>query len=159
MADLHLGADARPVGTIFHLLGQDEDDLTRALAWALANSSRFLEALMVRLDLQFETGDTHRLRVQHPLRRLGRTDIEVETGAALVIFEAKLGWNLPGEQQVKTYEDRIHAAISDHVDCNIGQPVEAGALVTLSECSPAWAEQPCRPTAEPSRSATSHGRR
>ena len=141
MADLHLGADARPVGTSFQLLGQNEDDLTRALAWALANCSAFLAAVLADLKLPFDTRETHRLRIQHPLRGMGRTDIELETSASLIIFEAKLGWNLQGEQQMKTYEDRIQAAITDHTALNLGHPIATGGLVTLSECSAAWAEQ------------------
>ena len=60
-------------------------------------------------------------------------------GNALVIFEAKLGWNLPMRRQLRDYERRIKAAITDHVAGHLEAPIEGGALVTLSECSAEWA--------------------
>ncbi len=38
---------------------------------------------------------------------LGRTDLEIDTGAHLVIIEAKRGWLLPGEVQLDKYEHRV----------------------------------------------------
>lgn len=139
VTDLHIGLNPRPAPTVFHLLGKDEDDLTRALSWTLSRSERFLAQLLADLKLPFATSDVHRLRVQHAIKTRGRTDIEIEVGDALVIIEAKLGWNLPSPLQMRTYERRIRAAIADHVAADLGVPVRYGGLVTLSECSPEWA--------------------
>lgn len=147
MADLFLGGQARPVTTVFGLLGRGEDDLTRSLAWALSASDRLRSRVLALLDLPFDAKPTHRLRTQHSLTGHGRTDIEIEAGDALVIFEAKLGWALPDERQVRQYERRIEHAVTDHVAADVGQPVSRGALVTLSECSAEWAERHLPPPA------------
>lgn len=147
MAGLHIGLDPRASPTVFHLLGRDEDDLTRALAWALAGSDRFLRSVLDELALPFPQESVHLLRVQHAIRTRGRTDIEIETSNALVIFEAKLGWNLPRQAQLAMYEQRIHAAIADPVASHLEAPIKTGALVTLSECSVEWATSKLPPTA------------
>jgi hypothetical protein len=132
MVDLTIGSAARPAPTVFHLFGTSEDDLTRALAWTISQSDKFSKVLLERLDLPFALGDVEGLAVQRGVKSRGRTDIELRTNRSLIIFEAKLGWNLPSERQLNTYELRILDEI------NSGR-IETGALVTLSECSKEWA--------------------
>jgi hypothetical protein len=110
--ELYIGSAAHPASTVFDLLGR-EDDLTRALAWGLSRSEALLAAVLGALDLPFEADPVHRLTVQLTKTAHGRTDIEVEAGDARVIFEAKLGWNLPTEGQMALYEKRLTEQITE----------------------------------------------
>ncbi|PZS01814.1 MAG: hypothetical protein DLM56_13945 [Pseudonocardiales bacterium] len=56
----------------------------------------------------------------------GRTDLELDTGDALIIVEAKRGWLLPRQPQLAAYAPRIADRGS-------------GVLVTLSSASDDWA--------------------
>lgn len=80
---------------MFHLLGRNEDDLTRSMAWGMSQSDAFAELLVDVLALPFEIDGPSSVRVQHAIKARGRTDIELRIGSALLIFEAKVGWNLP----------------------------------------------------------------
>jgi hypothetical protein len=139
VSDLYIGMSGRPVATAFHLLGHDEDDLTRAFAWTLGQSDHFMRRVLDALGLPFATDPVHRLDVQRPKVSLGRTDIEIVAAESLVIFEAKLGWNLPPESQVAKYEKRILEQIVEMTTDGGDLPVAHGAIVTLSECSREWA--------------------
>ena len=55
-------------------------------------------------------------------KRAGRTDLEIRTLNALLVFEANRAWLLPSKSQLRRYVGRIH-----HQD--------GGALVTLSQAS------------------------
>lgn len=104
MADLTIGG--QPVETVFDLLGSKENDITYALGWGLAQSDdllrRFLamagaaerEVSDVTLDLQ---------RYRKDEERAGITDIEIQSPNSHVIVEAKRGWNLPLEEQLRLY--------------------------------------------------------
>lgn len=133
MGRLVSGAGERAIETVFDLLGTGEDDLTRATAWGLAQSEAFERRLLEFLSLPFGVGALDLIRVQHAVKTRGRTDIELVSANALIIFEAKLGWNMPSIRQVETYESRIADAISE------GR-VTTGGLVTISECSADWAK-------------------
>src|SRR3954470_21858070 len=108
MTELYIGLQSRPAETVFDLLGHREDDLTRSFAWAMSQSPRLIAAVLADLDLPFDPGSPWRLRVQHSKHTRGRTDIELETDHALLIFEAKVGWNLPTLRQLDLYEQRLH---------------------------------------------------
>lgn len=116
----------RGVGSVFDLLGQLEVDLTAALGWTLYASPAFLRQVSRLLgvnishaeaDVALETVGTE-----------GRTDVEVTTATTKVIFEAKQGWLVPGEQQLSLYANRFEG---------FGQAV----LVSLSDSSPLWARE------------------
>jgi hypothetical protein len=62
----------------------------------------------------------------------GRTDRELQLGDSLSIIEAKRGWQLPAEEQLAEYADRVAATKA------------GGAPVTLSQASHALAAQTCR---------------
>jgi hypothetical protein len=59
----------------------------------------------------------------------GRTDRELQLGDSLSIIEAKRGWQLPAEEQLAEYADRVAAMKA------------GGAPVTLSQASHALAAQ------------------
>ncbi len=114
------------VTSVFDLLGRDENDLTAALAFAMANSAGLLNLVLQRLGIP-AAGEGTVLRLEER-DELGRTDLEIETGTHLVIIEAKRGWLLPHELQLGRYARRVAER-------------GAGCLVSLSGASPEWARQ------------------
>lgn len=111
------------VKSVFDLLGQDENDLTAALGFALANCSPLLKAVLQRLQAQsdWEHDGTPHIALETRDAQ-GRTDLEIQTTNALLICEAKRGWHLPSTAQLRRYVGRIHRR-------------GGGALVTLSQAS------------------------
>jgi hypothetical protein len=129
MAELLL--HKRKVESIFHLLGEHENDITYSVSWALAQSARFLaaflhEVLGLRADLNKVV-----IRLQQVEKDAGVTDIEIESpGEFFVIVEAKRGWNLPGRNQLVKYAKRPSFVASKGI---------IRRLVVLSECSTEYA--------------------
>lgn len=90
MAELLL--HGKNIESVFHLLGEHENDLTYSLAWALSQSQEFLNAfLRGTLDIQ-PTLENVTIRLQHPEKDAGITDIEIDSpGQFFVLVEAKRG--------------------------------------------------------------------
>ena len=113
---------ARRIESVFDLLGTQENDLTAALGFALARAPTFADHFVKSLG-----GKGRAAAIDMEVRDdLGRTDLEVQTGAELFVIEAKRGWHLPSEEQLRSYAPRVSRR---------GE----GALVTLSDCSADWA--------------------
>lgn len=126
LARADLSRHGKPVESVFDLLGWQENDLTAALGFTLAGSALLRGRLVDRFEpergrgpivVRMETAD-----------RDGRTDLELDTGAALIVVEAKRGWRLPTRSQLEKYASRVLVR-------------GKGSLVTLSDCSPSWAAQ------------------
>lgn len=145
MSELFIGTETRPAATVFHLLGRNEDDLTRSMAWGMSQSDAFAELLVDVLALPFEVDEPSSVRVQHAIKTRGRTDIELRIGSALLIFEAKVGWNLPRAEQLAGYEDRLIELLAESKSGVDADPIQNGALITLSECSADWAARKLPP--------------
>jgi hypothetical protein len=81
------------IQSVFHLLGEHENDLTYSLAWALSQSPQFLKAFMhsrLNVDPKFENVT---IRLQQVEKDAGITDIEIESpGQFFLLIEAKRGW-------------------------------------------------------------------
>lgn len=116
----------REMSTVFDLLGTHEPALTAALGWTLARSPNLLAQLLARVcdaspleptTVLLESADAD-----------GRTDVEIQTGSAHIIIEAKQGWIVPSEVQLGRYASRFS---HDRL------PV----LVTVSDSTSAWAGQ------------------
>lgn len=114
------------VGNVFDLLGRDENDLTAALAFTMANSVGLLGLVLRRLEMPTASKGTS-LRLEER-DELGRTDLEIDNGTHLVIIEAKRGWLLPEDFQFDKYAHRVTER-------------GAGCLVSLSAASSEWARQ------------------
>lgn len=113
----------KSVDAVFDLLGDRENDLTAALGFTLSRSPRLVGELLCLFDVEMSKQVWLRMETRD---ELGRTDLELETREALVVIEAKRGWHLPTTTQLERYADRVtmHGG---------------GQLVTLSDCSPAFA--------------------
>lgn len=114
------------VTSVFDLLGRDENDLTAALAFTMANSSGLLDLVLRRLEMP-AAGEGTLLRLEER-DEFGRTDLEIDNGTHLVIIEAKRGWLLPDEAKFEKYVHRITER-------------GAGCLASLSAASSEWARQ------------------
>jgi hypothetical protein len=105
----------------------------------MASSDAFTMLLVDALALAFKVDDPRSVRVQHAIKTRGRTDIELRVGDALLIFEAKLGWNLPQPEQLKGYEQRLLELLVQSQSGAAIDQISSAALITLSECSAEWA--------------------
>jgi len=105
MTDLYL--HNRKVNSVFQLLGDNENDISYSVAWALANCPTFLDVFL-RSQINRRTKAKNVLvRLQQAERTRGITDIEIESpGDFYIIIEAKRGWKLPGLAQLKLYAER-----------------------------------------------------
>jgi hypothetical protein len=106
-------------------LGTYENDMSRSVAWALAHCPKFLDEFLratggLGVDL-----DTVTVRMQAAEKGRGIVDIEIESpGRVHVIVEAKRGWTLPSETQLRQYAKRL---------CDSRARVKR--LVALTDCS------------------------
>ena len=117
----------RTVESVFHLLGERENDITYSVARALSQSPHFL-SIFVHSALRVATDtDSTVIRLQQHEKQAGITDIEIEShGKFFLIVEAKRGWNLPSQKQLQTYAQRLSFRASK------GLPRR---ILVMSECS------------------------
>ena len=115
------------VMSVFDLLGEEENDLTGALAFSLTNCPALMKSVLSRV---WPTGtglDHGEIGVALEVRgAVGRTDLEIIVPGAMLVFEAKRGWLLPSTAQLSGYAPRVRAR-------------GGGALITLSQASGALA--------------------
>lgn len=120
----------REITTMFDLLGTAEDGLTLGIAWALRMCRGFARAVLSELVGFPVTGEHIEIHFHRHERGGGITDLEIVSDNAVhVIIEAKLGWALPGSEQLTRYRRR--AGFSEHRPFRV--------IATLSECSAAFA--------------------
>ena len=101
---------ARPVETFFDLLGRDENDMTAALGWALSRSRAMLGEFVITVAPGAAAADPVIVELQrHDATDGGFTDVEVRASDLHVIVEAKRGWALPSDGQLRRYEARFAA--------------------------------------------------
>jgi hypothetical protein len=110
----------RPVGTVFDLLGNKENDITYSLGWALAESDRLSSALLedvVSPGRAVLTADS--VRLQEGISGAGFTDIEILAGDGdiHIVIEAKRGYDLPYQTQLEKYATRTQPPPTALVVC------------------------------------------
>jgi len=122
------------MNSIFDLLGRDENGLTCALGWNFSNNKNLL-----RIFLHKITGKDYRCDDESSEVRLqefgekdrGFTDIELRIDKEMfLIVEAKIGWNLPTQDQLDKYSSRFE----DYTAYD-------KKLVVISECRKEYAQQ------------------
>ena len=130
MTELYL--HKHKVDSVFQLLGDQENDVTRSVAWAFSKSPSFLKEFMRRVIRWKGSIDNVVVRLQQHETVGGITDIEVEMpGEFYLIVEAKRGWNLPTRVQLAKYANRKSFKNSD---------AALSRLIALSECSQEYAD-------------------
>jgi hypothetical protein len=99
----------RKIETIFDLLGREENDMTYALGWALAQSPQFLKQLAEMLGLMEGNSERLRIHLQEHQSSKGFTDVEIhDPGESHVIIEAKRGFTVPSKEQLSKYAARLN---------------------------------------------------
>ena len=98
------------VRSVFRLAGNDEDALTFALGYLLAQDPVFCGQLMRQFRIASPEAlsagyAVHLQEVTNP--GYGRRDIVVETDAMRVVFEAKIGGSEPTADQLLKYADEL----------------------------------------------------
>ncbi len=122
---VELRLSGRTVRSVFDLLGVTENDITYSLGYTLARCPTLLDALSAAV-MPAGVGPARAVHLQKSARRGGFTDVEIVYADGHLIAEAKRGWVLPTVDQLRRYRPRI------------ADPAH-GRLLTLSECSPAYA--------------------
>lgn len=110
----------RPVGTVFDLLGDKENDITYSLGWALAESERLSSALLKDV-VPAVSGEpiADSVSLQESVSGAGFTDIEILAGegSVHVVIEAKRGYDLPQFAQLQKYAARTQPPPTALVVC------------------------------------------
>ena len=130
MAELYI--HKKNVETVFELLGDLENDITKSIAWAFVKCPVFLSMMLKEL-MDIET-DTQNINIQYQVyeKDKGITDLEItDNENFFIVIEAKRGWNLPGEEQLSRYAAKEEFR---------NDSLKYKAIVTMSECSEEYAE-------------------
>ena len=101
------------IETFYELVGRgkDEDDMTYNLGWALAECKSFCQSFAKLLGITDGFSDEIKILLQKHSSVEGIksfTDIElIDSGKYHIIIEAKRGFNVPSEGQLKKYASRL----------------------------------------------------
>ena len=119
------------VSSVFQLIGNLENNITKSIAWALARCPEFLKAVINEvMSLEINTQNV-RIKYQEFEKNKGITDLEITDDTSFyIIIEAKRGWILPGAEQLALYSQRRNI---------IESPVSHKAIISMSECSEDYA--------------------
>lgn len=106
----NLKIHSKPIETVFDLLGHEENDITFSISFALSRCPTFLKALLKNLlpaNVSYSM-DLVEVCCQNPVNE-GFTDIEISQNELFrIVFEAKVGCNLPGFAQIDKYAKSIN---------------------------------------------------
>lgn len=125
MAELKAYGEA--VTSIFQLIGNLENDITKSIAWALSSCPVFLKSVVFDiLNIEITPQDVQ-IIYQNFEKDKGITDLEITDNETFyVIIEAKRGWILPGAEQLKLYSEREKILKYNY---------KYKAIIIMSECS------------------------
>ena len=113
--------------SVFGLMGRDENSATFALGWALEKCPAFAKALVERIAGVVICTDERFIRLQTHGEDRGFTDIEIRCGDEFhAVLEAKVGWLLPTEAQLRRYRPRLDST---------GATIAKRAMVSVSSAS------------------------
>lgn len=119
------------VSSIFQLIGNLENDITKSIAWALARCPEFLKLVIKEVMSIDINPENVRIKYQEFEKDKGITDLEITDDSSFyIIIEAKRGWILPGAEQLKLYSKRRNIVES---------PAPNKAIISMSECSEEYA--------------------
>ncbi|RDS82248.1 hypothetical protein DWU98_09445 [Dyella monticola] len=116
----------REPSSCFGLAGTDENAGTAAVAWCIEHVLPFRKQVLALMGCDPEPDLSVASQVFGTDK--GFTDIELVGKACHVIIEAKLGWQVPGLQQLKRYAPRLRSS-----------GARRQLLVSLSAADSSWA--------------------
>lgn len=127
-----LKAYGNEIVSIFQLIGNKENDITKSIAWALKKCPVFTAKFIYEIFKIDINPDEVSIFYQNYDPKAGITDIEMTDGKTFyLIIEAKRGWLLPGEEQLKKYSLRKNFREIK---------VDNKAILSMSECSIEYAK-------------------
>jgi len=107
MQDMKLFVYSKEITNPFRLFGEDEDDLTKAIAWVFAQCDEFLFSFLDEFHIARPRCDAIEIRCQESEEH-SRYDVEIsEQDSFGLIIEAKKGIFLPTKEQLLKYYDLI----------------------------------------------------
>ena len=113
--------------SIFQLIGDKENDITKSIAWTLCKCPVFLKNVIFEILNIYVNPEEVDILYQNYEKKNGITDIEMTDGQSFyMIIEAKRGWNLPGAEQLSMYSLREEFQMAN---------VPYKVIVSMSECS------------------------
>ena len=117
--------------SVFELLGDKENDITYSIAWTLSRSDSFLNRFLRHVVPNQDKPNITEvaISIQEHAEDGGFTDIELKTSEYHIIIEAKRGWELPGEEQLRKYVPRFEKS-------KTANPI----IVSMSEASQEFAK-------------------
>lgn len=120
------------ISSIFQLIGNLENDITKSIAWALTCCPEFLK-LVIKEIISIDINPQNvRIKYQEFEKDKGITDLEITDDSSFyIIIEAKRGWILPGAEQLMLYSERRNILES---------PAPNKAIISMSECSKEYAK-------------------
>jgi hypothetical protein len=128
MSELYL--HNKPIESLFQLLGENENDITYSIGWALHRSRAFLRLFLKETLGAYADSEQADIYLQHHHHKKGITDIEIKVSDQFhLIAEAKKGWTLPRKKQLKKYALRMKK-----------DSWPDRRIVILSECSAIYAK-------------------
>ena len=93
--------------SIFQLIGDKENDITKSIAWALNKCPVFMKKVVYEIFGIDVDPDNVDILYQNYDAATGITDIEMtDRNSFHLIIEAKRGWILPGSEQLTKYSIR-----------------------------------------------------
>ncbi|SDJ31962.1 PD-(D/E)XK nuclease superfamily protein [Lachnospiraceae bacterium G41] len=118
------------INNVFQLIGKNENDITKSIAWAINKCPSFADELIKKLIKIEEYGEIT-IKYQEYEKDRGITDLEIfDNNTFHLIIEAKRGWILPSSEQIEMYSLR-RSFVEDKA--------KHKAIVTMSECSEEYA--------------------
>ena len=119
------------VSSVFQLIGNLENDITKSIAWALAQCPEFLKSVIKEVISIDINPQTVRIKYQEFEKDKGITDLEItDDNSFYITIEAKRGWILPGADQLTLYSKRRNILES---------PALHKVIISMSECSVEYA--------------------
>lgn len=127
-----LKAYGNAVVSIFQLIGDKENDITKSIAWALNKCPVFMKKVVYEIfGINVDPDEVDILYHKYDAET-GITDIEMTDGQTFhLIIEAKRGWLLPSAEQLTKYSMRRDFRMA---------VVQNKTIVSMSECSVEYAK-------------------
>lgn len=118
------------VDNFFQLLGDDENDISYGLGFTLSKSKHFLKIFVKNIFNKKLKFYDNKIWLQNYGKDKGYTDFEIKIDDKFFcIIEAKKGWNLPSNKQLKRYSSRFR----ENKHCK-------RFFLVISECSEEYAD-------------------
>ena len=110
----------RQVETVFHLIGNNENAITKSLGWCLSQVPSFLDCVGRALGTPDLSQRDAVVKLQEHQSGKGITDLEIHVpGYAVWVIEAKLGFTVPSLDQLGMYARRFTELQDPNSTCGL----------------------------------------